>query len=366
MSTHTSNFYVGTYTQAADHVPEPEGKGVVSCSLNLHTGEVSTAAIYTNIENPAWLHWQDSKLYAAFESFSGPSAIYQFNVENDHSLRLEQQVYCAGISVCHLTTDENRLYSAAYTSGQLDCFDITRKLAHLSQVRYQGNGPRLSRQQTAHAHQVLVSADKRWLYVCDLGSDCIWRHSLKTQQGEAQLGPAVKFSTPAGTGPRHMVFHPNNQHAYLLTELTAELLTFDYHEPSGDLKLIDQRPSLPTDYAGTPSAAAIAIHPGGRALYCSNRQHDCISRYSIDDDGLPTLTGRVTSGGLEPRAICVDPTGSWLLVANQNSHSIVTYKLDRDSGQILGDIAHNKYVGTPVCIAFKHSSIKPTDAPNHL
>jgi 6-phosphogluconolactonase len=353
MRVQTTNFYLGTYTQAADHVPDPQGKGIVSCTLNLVTGAISTGAIYPDIENPAWLDWQGSKLYAAFESFSGPSAIYQFDVESDQTLTLQKKAPCSGTSACHITHHADNLYSAAYVSGQLDVYSTKGDLQHLTSVCYQGDGPNSSRQQSAHAHQALVSSNDRWLYICDLGSDCIWRHELEHHSGTSKLGPAIKISTPAGTGPRHMVFHPDNQHAYLLTELTAELLTFQYNERTGDLKLVDRHQTLPTDYQDMPSAAAIAIHPSGRALYYSNRQYDTVSCYSIDDDGLPTLQNRVSSGGLEPRAIGVDPTGNWLLVANQNSNCIVSYKLDKNSGDLSAVIAHSEHVGTPVCVVFK-------------
>ena len=299
----------------------------VCCTLNLETGAISTGPIYTDIENPAWLDWQDAKLYAAFESFSGPSAIYQFDVEIDQTLTLQKKVPCTGTSVCHITRYANNLYSAAYVSGQLDVFNVTGDIQHLTSMRYQGEGPNSSRQQSAHAHQVLVSSNARWLYVCDLGSDCIWRHELEHDSGAGKLGPASKITTPAGTGPRHMVFHPDNQHAYLLTELTAELLTFQYNAQTGDLKLIDQCQTLPADYDGLPSAAAIAIHPSGRALYYSNRQHDAISCYLIGDDGLPRLQNRVSSGGLEPRAISVDPTGNWLLAVSYTHLTLPTSDL---------------------------------------
>lgn len=353
----TIDFFVGTYTQAADHVPNPKGEGIVACRLDITTGEVSADSEATKIENPAWLHWQNSKLYAAYESFVGESALYQFNVESNQSLSLQCQTPCSGISVCHLVTHAEKLYSAAYQSGQLDVHGVSDGLPHLDSIQYQGTGPNLSRQESAHAHHVVVSPEGRWLYVCDLGSDCIWRHDLhdaiSTETSTSKLSPAVKISAPAGSGPRHMVFHPTNNYAYLLTELSAELVTIHYDEKTGNLDFIDRCKTLPTDYEGTPSAAGIAIHPNGGSLYYSNRGHDSITCYSIDSHGMPKFSKCVSSGGLEPRAISVDPTGQWLLVANQNSNSIVTYKLNVESGALQETLAHSQYVGTPVCISFK-------------
>ena len=345
----TIPFFVGTYTQAAGHVLEPAGLGIQSCYLDTTTGLISFGPVYSEIENPAWLQWRGNNLFVAYESFSGPSALYQFSVDLEQTLTLQTKADCSGTSMCHLTLLGDTVFTAAYMSGQLDSYDASDQLRHISSIQYHGNGPNKTRQEAAHAHHIAISPDGNWYYICDLGSDRIWRHKTN----DAMLIEPVGIEVPAGSGPRHLVFHPTNSTAYLLAELTAELLTFQYESKTGDLVLKEQLSTLPADFQGLASAAGIVLHPSGKALYFSNRQHDSVNCYTIQSDGSPTFEQRVTSGGQEPRAMTVDPTGQWLLVANQDSHSIVSYQLDSVTGKLTG--ANTSYVnlGSPVCISFQ-------------
>ncbi|MDA1074400.1 MAG: beta-propeller fold lactonase family protein, partial [Proteobacteria bacterium] len=234
-------FFAGSYTQAAGHVPKPAGVGISACYLNTSTGQIDKGPIFAEVENPSWLEWRADDLFAVYESFSGPSTVYRFSVNSDHTLTLQAQASCSGTAVCHFSLTGSSLYTAAYASGQMDVFDATQ-LRHLRSFEYQGSGPNRARQKTAHAHQVVISPEGRWCYVCDLGSDMIWRHQAQP------LSEPVGIAVPAGIGPRHLVFHPSNGCVYLVSELTAELLTFWYSPRTGDLTLIDQVATLPEDF----------------------------------------------------------------------------------------------------------------------
>jgi 6-phosphogluconolactonase len=339
-------FFVGTYTQMAAHVPDPRGQGIQTCYLDPLSGSITPGSVYVAIKNPTWLTWHTDHLFAAYESFAGPSMVYQFAVSADHTLNLHAQAKCSGTGVCHLAFHNDKLYTAAYVSGQMDSYSTSDQLEHLSVTRYQGSGPVASRQEASHAHQVVFSPDNCWCYVCDLGADTIWCHGMDLTQPRA-------IPVPAGSGPRHMVFHPELERVYLIAELTADLLVFAYERETGALSLLEQLPTLPSDYNGHPSGAGICVHPSGHALYVSNRHHNSVSCYELNADGQPTYAARLTSGGEEPRAITVDPSGAWLLVANQNSNSIASYGLDPASGRVADKPAHLAHIGTPVCMAFK-------------
>ena len=154
----------------------------------------------------------------------------------------------------------------------------------------------------------MTSTDGKWLYVCDLGSDRIWRHKVD----DIKDAPDGFTVVPGGSGPRHLAFHPKRPYAYLACEMTARLIVCQYDATTGQLEIVDDLATLPADFKGQPSAAAIRVHPGGNALYFSNRQHNSVTTFSIGDDGAPKLHSCQPSGGEEPRDINVDPTCNFL------------------------------------------------------
>jgi 6-phosphogluconolactonase len=215
-------------------------------------------------------------------------------------------------------------------------------------IEYHGSGPNKERQESAHAHQAMTSPDGKWLYVCDLGSDKIWRHST----AEIRSEPDGFTNVPGGSGPRHLAFHPKLPFAYLACEMTARLIVCQYDATTGQLEIVDDLATLPVDFKGQPSAAAIRVHPSGNALCFSNRQHNSVTTFSVGDDGAPKLFSCQPSGGEEPRDVNVDPTGNHLLIANQDGDNISVYKLDPQTGLPGGKIIHQFACKTPVCIEF--------------
>jgi 6-phosphogluconolactonase len=94
------------------------------------------------------------------------------------------------------------------------------------------------------------------------------------------------------------------------------------------------------------------VHPSGKFLYGSNRGHDSIAIFSIDQaTGKLTPQGHVPTGGKTPRNFNVDPTGKWLLAANQNSGTIHVFRIDEKTGKLTpnGEVIE---VPTPVCVKF--------------
>lgn len=157
-------------------------------------------------------------------------------------------------------------------------------------------------------------------------------------------------SAGAGSGPRHLDFHPNGKYVYLLNELSGSISVFkDFG--NADLQEIQSHSSLPVTYKGKAGSADIHISPDGRFLYASNRAgSNSIAIFSINDaTGLITLVGHEYSSGETPRNFNFDPTGNFLLVANQNSDEIVVFSINKETG-LLSDTKKRIKVGKPVCI----------------
>ena len=343
-------FFVGSYTRAAAHVPDACGEGIYSCSLDLETGRIDLLHTSEKGRNPSYLHHDDREgiLYVAQEFIKKPGKLVSYEIRKSKKLKRIDKALTNGRATCHVLHHKGRVYTSSYTDGLLDVFESKKgKLSLEKSFRYKGKGPNKGRQEGAHAHQAVLSPDHKYLFICDLGSDTIWRHRLKKPLEKAKS--ALKL--PPGSGPRHMVFHPGEAITYILSELTAHLYVAKYRKSSGNLSIKNEINTLPPDFKGMPSSAAIRIHPAARALYVSNRQHNSFTAYAIDKDGKLSFMARLPSGGKEPRDIQVDPSGSFLLCANQDSNNISVYKLDKKGRPIPG-IVHVFECKTPVCVEF--------------
>jgi len=160
-----------------------------------------------------------------------------------------------------------------------------------------------------------------------------------------------------GAGPRHLAFHPVLPLAFVVGELDSTLLTLGVDRSSGALEPRHTVATLPADFVGASIGADVHVHPDGRHVHVSNRGHDSIATFQIGageigaaDEPLVPL-GHVPTGGRTPRNFAVHPSGRSLLVANQDSGSIVELAIDPTTGcpQPGRQIAE---VPEPVCIAF--------------
>jgi 6-phosphogluconolactonase len=153
---------------------------------------------------------------------------------------------------------------------------------------------------------------------------------------------------PPGSGPRHIAVHPETKFAYVLNELTATVTAMRYYK--GDLELLYTCPTLPKEFNATPAAAAIRVSADGKFIYISERGDDCIAVLRIDSDNeMPEIIERRKTMGKTPRDIIPDPTGNWLLAANQDSDSIAIFRVDKNTGMIKPEhLIEN--IKSPVCL----------------
>ena len=357
MSTDFQNFFVGTYSKKGPYVPNANGEGILCCSLNLDSGEIKKESVYTNTFNATYLGKDSERnLFAACDYFDKIGEIQAFKIKEENKLERLSVSSSKGQSTCHLCVDNKRkqVYAASYMDGKLSRHSFDGKSLEQSPqvLSFEGSGPYKERQEAAHIHQVEIHPNGKWLYACDLGSDAILQFRMPENNGELQL--VRRISAPPGSGPRHLVFHPNKALAYLFCELDSNVLTYTIDENSGDMNLNDCISSLPEDFDGIPAGAAIKIHPSAKTLYVSNRNHHSISVFKVDEnDGSLSLDSIFSSEGEEPRDFSVDPTGKWLLAANQNSDCIVPFRLDPQSGLPEGSKGPIFRCGTPVCILFQ-------------
>ncbi len=348
------NFFVGTYRQSGPYVSEAKGKGLLSCILHLETGEIRQEHVCEKPLNSTYLA-KDGKghLFAAGDNFENFGEVHVFSIEKDASLMSIAAQTTFGTSSCHVACKKegNRIFVSSYANGVLSqhIFDGVSLSPNPEVLLYRGSGPNAERQEAAHIHQAVVSPNGRWLYACDLGSDKIWLHDLH-DSGNLKVKKGI--SVPAGCGPRHLVYHTQFPLVYVFCELDASLQTYQSDSETGDLELIFQVSTLPENFTGQPAGAAIRLHPSGKALYVSNRNHHSLTAFSLEGEGRPALHSTFSIEGEEPRDFNIDPSGQWLLSANQNSSTIVPFRLDSQTGLPTGEQGPKFDCGTPVCILF--------------
>jgi 6-phosphogluconolactonase (cycloisomerase 2 family) len=187
--------------------------------------------------------------------------------------------------------------------------------------------------------------------VGDLGLDQVVCYRLDARGAKLSPNQQPFVRTPPGAGPRHLTFHPNGQHAYVINELDSTLTTYREDRRTGGLTPLQTIPSTPSEFTGYSTGAEIWVDGAGRNVYVSNRGHDSIGVFGIDP-AKGTLSPRqwVPTHGSTPRFFAFDPAERFLYVANQDSRSIVGYRVGRD-----GRLAPTRLrvrVGSPACIVF--------------
>jgi 6-phosphogluconolactonase len=172
--------------------------------------------------------------------------------------------------------------------------------------------------------------------------------------GEGRFAPAPHpfAQLSSGAGPRHLWVHPNNRWVYTVNEIDSSVSAFEYQAESAAMQIISTTSTRPEAFVGHNSGAQIVVHPSGRFLYSSNRGHNSLAVFSIDQEsGRPHLMDLVSTQGDTPRNFNIDPSGQCLLVANVNSNNLVSFSIDPQSGH-LSPTGHSASFEKPVCVMF--------------
>jgi 6-phosphogluconolactonase len=216
--------------------------------------------------------------------------------------------------------------------------------------QHQGSGANPKRQDKPHAHCIIPTPDNKFALAVDLGIDKVKSYRLDTRQGSLTPNPEGDFAAAPGAGPRHLTFHQNGRHAYLINELNSTLTALAYNSSNGSLTEIQTISTLPADFSGESFCADVRVSPNGKFLYGSNRGHDSLVVCAIDaGTGKLTLVEHVPTQGKWPRNFGFDPSGTFLLVANQNTNNIFSFRADSKTGKLTAT-GHSVEVPSPVCI----------------
>src|SRR5467141_559280 len=329
---------VGTYTT------KTESKGIYAYEFDSDTGKLTPKGVAAETPDPSWVavHPNGKYAYAANESGKA-SAVSAFAVDaKSGKLTLLNQIPALGEDPCYLSFDKTGKYVlvANYSSGTIAVFPVLadgRLGEHTALVKDEGaTGPNKERQEAPHAHWIGVTPGNLFAFVADLGLDEIMMYRFDANKGALVPHEPAFATLDPGAGPRHIAIHPNGRFVYALNELKSTVTVFSSAAQKKNqpyLVLKQQVSLLPQNFSGRNDAAEIAVHPNGKFLYASNRGHDSIAVFAIDEaNGTLTSVADVSTGGKEPRHFAIDPTGKYLLAENQFSNNIVVFKIDPTTG----------------------------------
>jgi 6-phosphogluconolactonase len=354
--------YVGTYTfpgTAPGGTHQSQARGIYVFRMNPSNGGLTLLQI-AEISNPSYLALDPTlrHLYSVNEMTAGAVSAYVINQANGLLTPLNTLVPTNGQDTTHLSVQPSGQYllAASYTSGNFQVFQINGDgsigtMTDNFQSVGNGTGPNLARQEGPHAHQILTDLDGNHVFGVDLGADKVNVWNL--DPGTGNLIPnTVPFAPIAsGSGPRHMAFHPDRQHAYVLSELASSVTVFDYDPLRAALIWKQTISTLPPDFTGTNTTAEIRIHPNGRFLYNTNRGHNSVTMFEIEPEtGELEVIGWESTRGEWPRGMNIDPSGTFLYAANQNTDSIAVFRIHPASGKLQFSTLVN--TPTPVDVEF--------------
>jgi 6-phosphogluconolactonase len=342
----------GTYTTG-------KSEGIYVYQFNSNDGSVK-AVSSVKISNPSFVAVSADEKFvysveenAANKGLGGEITAFSFDKKTGRLSLLNRQS-SGGDHPCYVSADKTGKWVAAgnYTGGSLSILPVMANGSlgvATTIIKHEGSGPSKPRQNSPHVHCTFFSPDNRFLFVPDLGIDKVMIYAFDETTGKLTAAKQPFAESVPGSGPRHICFHPSNKYAYLIQELTGTVTAFKYK--NGKLKsrqIISSMPATDTSFAGS---ADIHVSPDGKFLYASNRgESNTIAIFSINQkNGKLSLAGHQSTLGKTPRNFNFDPTGNFLLVANQNSDAIVIFKVDKQTG-LLTDTNNRIDVGKPVCL----------------
>lgn len=333
---------LGTYTRR-------ESEGIYQILLDTDKEELRDLTLLTKENSPTYLtRSQKGDLYTVTTvDGKGGCAAYTKDAAFLNAVTEE------GAPLCYVAVDEERqlVYGANYHKGEVNVYQIAADGSITAADAVVHDEPLGSHpnQNTAHVHYTDLTPDGR-LAVCDLGTDRVYTYDVAEN---GKLNEVAVYVAEDGTGPRHLVFHPNQQFAYMFGELDSSVTVLRYDATDGTFTQVQKAATLPKDFTGENGGAAIRISKDGRFVYASNRGHNSIVVFQVTDEGAQIAAVQfISTEGDHPRDFNLDPSDEYLVAANQNTDNLTLYRRDAENGQLT---MIQKDIAAPeaVCVYFQ-------------
>lgn len=342
MTAQAETLLVGSYTDG-------ESQGIYRYRFDSEQGRIDKTPLQVvKSVNPSWLVFSADHrlLFAVNERGAGQGKASSFKLGDNGVITPLNQTPSRGDEPTHasLSHDQRYLLVANYgvnarPGGSLVAIPVGRDGQLKQVVQQEHHAPSKvdpQRQAGAHVHSLVFSPDGLHLYASDLGADKVFIYRYDGASPEHPLSPAspAAVSLPPGSGPRHLLFDAEGEHAYLTLEMSAEVVVFDVRD--GALTERQRLKLTERNETAAKSAGGLHLSDDGRFLYVSNRGTASeLVVFEVDEDnGQLRLKQRRSVEGNEPREFSLDPSGKFMLVANQKSNEIRVMRRDPRSGEI--------------------------------
>ncbi|HLR91731.1 MAG TPA: lactonase family protein [Atopostipes sp.] len=319
---------LGTYTRRVS-------EGIYSAVINPVTNQLDEVSLLAEVGSPTYLdtNEDDTVIYSVVNE-NDKGGLVSLVKQDDGSYQRHAEWVEDGAAPCYVAYDGNRnmVYTSNYHKGEVAVYktngagdlELSDKVAHSGSSTHEN-------QDSPHVHYSNLSPDENFLIVCDLGTDELYTYEV-TEEGK--LEEIARLEVASGTGPRHIVFSPTADVAYLFGELSSEVLVLDYNATTGEFTEKQTISTLPNDFTDSNSGAAIRISNDGKYVYASNRGHDSIAVFEAAEDGKLSLVEHTSTEGETPRDFNLDETEKFVVVGHQDSDNLTLFERDQENGKL--------------------------------
>lgn len=348
---------VGSYTEpilfGTGEIFQGKGKGISICRFE--NGQIELLSEIA-VRNPSFLCIDEAKkkIYAVnemkeyLEKFGG--GITQISYDETFEMKEESTYNTGGTDPCHVEVSPNGQFVsvANFASGAVTMYPLDKQgnlTGEMKVFQHEGSSVHPVRQKGPHAHSTIFAPDCDCMFVPDLGIDKLIAY--RYDGSYVTFDEDMTISIPAGNGPRFGEFDKDGRNFYLIDEISSQVMHFSYEK--GAMKYRHTVNTLPDEYVGDNICSDLHITPNGEYLYASNRGHDSLVCFHINNDGSLAFMHRQSCEGKTPRNFSIDPTGKYLLCGNQDSDTIIVFTIGENG--YLQKVSEAKF-GSPVCIRF--------------
>ncbi|MFB7823904.1 lactonase family protein [Streptomyces hydrogenans] len=317
--------YLGSFTSAG-------GRGVLAADVDPATGGLTVTGGTDAVADPSYLTLAGGVLYAVSET--DPGAVAALDPEGPAPRPLGAPVPVGGSGPTHLSVAAGHLLTAHYTSGSVSVLPLAADGTPgpvTAVLHHEGSGPVADRQAGPHAHQILPDPSGRWVLSVDLGTDSVRVCALDPATGA--LRPHGETTLRPGYGPRHLAFHPDGGHLYVVGELEPAVTVCRWDAERGEPTPLAEIPLADTDGAGPAYPSAVVVAPDGRFVWVAVRGTDTLAVLVLSPAGDEAIrSATVSCGGSWPRDLALDPSGRRLYAANERSGDVTWFDVDPETG----------------------------------
>lgn len=342
----TKSGYIGSYTKK-------EGKGIYRFVLDESKAAIEKVETGFEIEASTYLARKNQFLYAITKE-GERCGIASFRVENDGELVLLNKCLDSVEGTgCYISVsdDGEYLFEAVYGAGIIRLYELdsaTGEVVSLvEELKHNYKTGPHERQDHPHVHYAHQTPDKKFVAACDLGTDRIVSYSFN----ENGYDVAAISEFEAGFGPRHIEFHENGKFAYVVHEIANKVSVTQY--VNGHFEEIANYSTVPEDFNGESKLAGVHLSHDQRYLYISNRGHDSIAVFAVNEKGDELEFVEIVPSGDEfPRDFNITEDDNYLVCAHQEGeYKVTVFERHPESGKLsLTDGQHHAAEG--VCVIF--------------